>query len=337
MNEAIAKVMISTGTAAQPGRRSRTIAGGRGILCPGKRAVSRRLFLAALAVALLSGSVRSAPSVSTVDGGGHGTVSADYRMEGSISSIGGISTAVTSAITVRHGYIGQLYDVTSLVVTSVPAPVNEDSTSQLGAIATLDDETILVVAGAEVNWRGAAYPIASIDASGLATAAVVYTNTMGLISGYYLGASNSASLLVLDSDPDNYGLYAGDSTPDWWQVQYFGLDNTSGLGGVDGDGDGQNNLQEYLAGTNPTNNASVFRVVGVARQSQDMLITWSAVGGKRYMLQTTTGRSGSYSNNFVDLNPPVSVPGTGATTYAVLHLGGATNRPAFYYRIRLVP
>ena len=39
-----------------------------------------------------------------------------------------------------------------------------------------------------------------------------------------------------------------------WQVQYFGsTDNPAAAGSVDADGDGQNNLTEFLAGTDPTN------------------------------------------------------------------------------------
>jgi hypothetical protein len=60
------------------------------------------------------------------------------------------------------------------------------------------------------------------------------------------------------------------------------------------------------------------------------------VGGKRYALQTTTGFSGSFSNNFIDLNPAFVAPGTGETEISVLHLGAATNGPARFYRVRLV-
>jgi len=67
-----------------------------------------------------------------------------------------------------------------------------------------------------------------------------------------------------------------------------------------------------------------------------MFLTWTAVGGKRYVLQTTTGYSGGFSNNFLDLDPAIVAPGTGETEVSVLHLGGATNAPARFYRVRLL-
>jgi hypothetical protein len=47
--------------------------------------------------------------------------------------------------------------------------------------------------------------------------------------------------------------------------------------------------------------------------------------------------SGSYTNNFSDLSPTVLIPGTSLGTTNYLGVGAATNSPARYYRIRLVP
>jgi hypothetical protein len=95
------------------------------------------------------------------------------------------------------------------------------------------------------------------------------------------------------------------------------------------------NLREYLAGTNPTNAASVFRVLGVVRTNNDVRLDWTTVGGHNYVVQSLTNAIGS-SNSFLDLSPVLSVSGAneGSTNY--VHIGGATN-PATFYRIRLVP
>ena len=138
--------------------------------------------------------------------------------------------------------------------------------------------------------------------------------------------------LVLDPNGDN----DGDGMPNGWE-QAYGLDPLNAAdANADADGDGFSNLQEYQAGTDPTNNASALRITDLEPDDADMLITWTAVGGKRYVLQTTTGDSGSFSNNFVDLNPAIVAPGTGETEVAVLHLGAATNAPARFYRVRLL-
>ncbi|MEM2778880.1 MAG: Amuc_1099 family pilus-like system protein, partial [Candidatus Jordarchaeales archaeon] len=46
-----------------------------------------------------------------------------------------------------------------------------------------------------------------------------------------------------------------DGMPDGWEVQY-GLDPLSDDAGQDKDGDGFTNLEEYRAGTDPTNSSS---------------------------------------------------------------------------------
>jgi len=137
---------------------------------------------------------------------------------------------------------------------------------------------------------------------------------------------------VLDPTRDD----DGDGMPNGWE-QSYGLDPLNADADSDADGDGQSNLAEFLAGTDPTNSASVFRITEIWPDDDDMFLTWTAVGGKRYVLQTTTGFTGSLSNDFVDLNPAIVVPGTGETEVSALYLGGATNAPAGFYRVRLVP
>jgi hypothetical protein len=297
----------------------------KGKLHMGTAVACRTVLFTALALVLLSYSAWSGTTaLSTLDGGGQRTTSPNYTMSGSLNGIGGISTAGSPLVTVRQGYIGQLYNVTSLAVTAIPAPVSEDSNSQLIATAMLDDGTVLVVAGTNVCWGGASYPIASIDADGLATCASVYTDTVGIVSGYYLGASNTLTLLVLDTNPDNYGIYANDGIPDWWQVQYFGTNNPEGVASADADGTGQNNLFKYLAGLNPTNPASVLRVTGIVRQGNDVRVTWTSVGGHGYVLQSTKAAAiYSFNTNFADASPVVVVPGAGESTTNYLDVRAA--------------
>ena len=235
----------------------------------------------------------------TTDGGGKRTTSANYTMDGSIGNIGGVSSA--SAETAKDGYIGQLTEVVSVSVTSAPNTVNETSTSQLSAMATLDDSTVSVLAGSDVGWNTAAYPLESIDANGLATATSVYATTNGTFSGLYLGGSGTGTVAVIDSNPDNFDSYAGDGLSDSWQVQYFGLPpNASAAPAADVDGTGQNNLFKYVAGLDPTNPASIFvlKIANVAGQpNQKSLIFNPIASGRTYMPQFRTNLiSGAYAN-----------------------------------------
>jgi hypothetical protein len=86
----------------------------------------------------------------------------------------------------------------------------------------------------------------------------------------------SGQLLVLDSLPDNYGSYAGDTLPDNWQVQYFGLNNPNAAPTNDVTGTGQNNLFKYVVGLDSTNPASIFvlKIAGVAGQPNQKKLTF---------------------------------------------------------------
>jgi len=194
---------------------------------------------------------------STVDGGGRSSAGA-YVNDGCVGGIGGIADSGTE--TNRGGFLGQLTETASLAVTGTPVQVNETDASQLTGTATMDDDTVTVLSGTDINWSAPAWPIQVITASGVATTMAVYANQSGAFSGQYLGVLGSGSLLVVNNLPDNYGTYAGDNLPDNWQNQYFGLDNPNAAPNADVTGTGQNNLFKYVAGLDPTNAASVFRL-----------------------------------------------------------------------------
>jgi PKD repeat protein len=124
-----------------------------------------------------------------------------------------------------------------------------------------------------------------------------------------------------------------------WQIQYFTTTNNPSAGaGADPDGDGQNNLAEFLAGSNPTNSASGLRITSITKQGIDVLVTWTTVGGETNIVQAATGLpDGSYATNFVDLSPSIVISGSGDATTNYLDGGGATNVPSRFYRVRLQP
>jgi hypothetical protein len=68
---------------------------------------------------------------------------------------------------------------------------------------------------------------------------------------------------------------------------------------------------------------------------------WSTAGGHTNIVQVTTGAvDGSYNTNgFVDIAGSLTIlPGSGGDTSTnYTDVGGATNTPARYYRVRLVP
>ncbi|HVM60849.1 MAG TPA: FecR family protein [Verrucomicrobiae bacterium] len=121
-----------------------------------------------------------------------------------------------------------------------------------------------------------------------------------------------------------------------WQIQYFGCTNNNPAAdpAADPDGDGQNNMAEFLTGTDPTNSASYFHITSVVQTNNNFLISWMTGIGRTNALQVGSGAGGSYATNFADI---FTVTNTVGATTNHLDVGGATNTPTRYYRVRLVP
>jgi PKD repeat protein/endonuclease/exonuclease/phosphatase family metal-dependent hydrolase len=131
-----------------------------------------------------------------------------------------------------------------------------------------------------------------------------------------------------------------------WQLQYFGCTNCpQAQAGADPLGKGMSNTNQFLAGLNPTNPASVFRITSILVQGTNTVITWKTAGGRTNILQGSPGdfgnESASYLNQFYTIPPPIIIPGVGdAITNFVddgSWWGEFSNWPARYYRVRVQP
>ncbi len=161
----------------------------------------------------------------------------------------------------------------------------------------------------------------------------------GLASFQFTAAGGSLSL----TDTVSVLVSPGAGVPpltafEQWQITFFGsTTNPAAAANIDADGDGMNNLQEFLTGTDPTDSASAFRITAIARQDNtNILVTWTMGPGKTNALQRAAGTAnGSYAtNNFADVFTVTNTVGP-STNYH--DLSAATNFPSRYYRVRLVP
>jgi hypothetical protein len=158
---------------------------------------------------------------------------------------------------------------------------------------------------------------------------LVMTNTCGRL------VPNGGTLIVGNLVLDSNLSAVGDGIPNGWKEQYGLNPLDSTLAGKDLDGSGFTVLQDYLAGVDPTNPAAAFRISSVVQTGNNLLVTWMMGSGRTNALQATTGSVGGYStNNFTDI---FTVTNTIGTTTNYLDTGAATNVPARYYRVRLVP
>ncbi|HUK84216.1 MAG TPA: hypothetical protein VLZ12_16485, partial [Verrucomicrobiae bacterium] len=74
-----------------------------------------------------------------------------------------------------------------------------------------------------------------------------------------------------------------------------------------------------------------IQITAIVRQGNDIKITWNTSGASNIVqFSAGAGSSGSYSNNFVDLSSIIVT--TPTTNY--VDVGGATNSPSRFYRIK---
>lgn len=226
------------------------------------------IFLAAFGLAAFcctaSAGARSSAdySISTesIDAGGATLASADYSVNTSINDAGSVVSAATSGYLAKSGFVGQLFDVVGVIPTAPSLGVNEGLTLQLGVAQVLDDGTRLPLSPSLAAWSVVGGPISSIQFNGLASAATVYQDTPATVRASCQGFTGSLTLDVLNVNTDDFGSYAADGLPDEWQTQYFGQNNPDAAPNKDATGSGQTNLFKYVAGLDPTDRNTVFRV-----------------------------------------------------------------------------
>jgi hypothetical protein len=149
------------------------------------------------------------------------------------------------------------------------------------------------------------------------------------------GMTNSGvatAILSVTAPPDNNA----NGLPDSWEASY-GITDPS----ADDDHDGENNRAEYLAGTNPTNAASVLKLLSIEWQPEEPFrLTWSSVGGTRYRIQYSNGdANGGMTGQFTNLVRGIASeidPSPYGTASTQSFTQTSTNAGR-YYRIQVVP
>lgn len=153
--------------------------------------------------------------------GGGRSMASGAVMNASLGGLIGVSSASAQGAVFKAGFIGQLTEVTNLVVQANPAVLSAGQTSQLSGLAELDDGTVVVLTGGEIQWDPPApeSPFASISTNGVLTAAAVTAYQPGTVTGAYLGVRGStvvgvvsapvvATLAATGVEPDGPGLRA---------------------------------------------------------------------------------------------------------------------------------
>jgi len=74
-------------------------------------------------------------------------------------------------------------------------------------------------------------------------------------------------------------------------LQSYGLPNDGSADFVDPDGDGLNNFQEWIAGTDPTNSVSTLRLLAPLTGPSSVTVTWQRVANRSYFIERATDLS----------------------------------------------
>ena len=91
---------------------------------------------------------------------------------------------------------------------------------------------------------------------------------LGIVTGLM---TNVSAMLDLD----------GDHASELWQLSYPEI----GSDLDDPDGDGVNNLNEEIAGTNPLDASDYLKIENITLASTGVFVSWSGVGGKYYRIE----------------------------------------------------
>jgi hypothetical protein len=149
---------------------------------------------------------------------------------------------------------------------------------------------------------------------------------------------------TLDMGAYEYQTVVGSAFYAW--LQSYGLPTDGSADYADADGDGLNNYQEWVSGTNPTNALSVLRLLSATPTGSNATVSWQSVAGINYFLERSANLGSPFTieatniiglrSNIVLIATNSVVVGTnivgqaGTTTYPDTN---ATGAGPFFYRV----
>jgi len=177
------------------------------------------------------------------------------------------------------------------------AYTNRLTTTTLGtnlwALAGRDSSTNFALLICNPGSNSASWNLALADARPVYSLRLSEIVQTGTNTGYpnvpYFGFSNTIPATVTN----NIGAWGVQlltftilSDYDHWARELHGLVGSAALADADPDHDGMSNYNEYLAGTDPNDRLSVFKITSWGVTATNAALSWQSVTGKTYRVQS---------------------------------------------------
>ena len=142
------------------------------------------------------------------------------------------------------------------------------------------------------------------------------TGPIQVTTGSGMTTSNTNYTILADSDFDGM--------PNEFEDLHFNSP-TGGVPNLDDDNDGQTNLEEYQAGTNPTDPNSVLRIREIRREGNSIVLVFDAAPGRRYQVKAGNDLSSGFP-----ISLGIILPSASEQTWEVSENGISSNSTRFY-------
>ncbi|MFM8720684.1 MAG: cadherin-like beta sandwich domain-containing protein [Chthoniobacterales bacterium] len=135
-----------------------------------------------------------------------------------------VATADAGNLVTRQGPVSLIYSSLGYVVDADSSTINEagslpeSSTRTTASARELFDDATFAAPPAPVSWSPVTNQVVSVSPEGSVQANAVYQNTLAAVVGTINGTAATNFINVLNILPDNYGLLAGDTFDDAWEV-----------------------------------------------------------------------------------------------------------------------